>query len=120
MAYAQLLARWAGGRLSTLWDTEVMGINEEAPAWLINIRLPFKNDEEMSRVSTRLREEFNTNMTWYSWGGKYWQRLSSQIYLDKDIIEEYGQRVLSLLAEDRAVNAEVAAEAEVDSEQARL
>ena len=119
MAYAQLLARWAGKRLSALWDTEVMGINEEAPAWLINIRLPFKNDKEMGRVSTRLRQEFHYNMTWYGWGGKYWQRLSSQIYLDKDIIEEYAQRVLSLLAEDRAANAELA-ELEVDGEQSRL
>ena len=120
MAYAQLLARWAGKRLSALWNTEVMGINEEAPAWLLNIRLPFENDEEMNRVRTRLSEETNTNVTWYSWGGKYWQRLSSQIYLDKDIIEEYGQRVLSLLADDRAAIEELASEVEVDGEQARL
>ena len=97
MEYAQLLAEWTGQRLSTLWETEVMGINTEAAAWLTNIQLPFKDGEEMSRVAKRLREEFNTNMTWYEWGGKYWQRFSSQIYLDKDIIEEYGQRVLSLL-----------------------
>lgn len=104
--------------MSTVWDTEVMGINEEAPAWLTNIRLPFKDDKEMGRVATRLREEFNTNMTWYSWGGKYWQRLSSQIYLDKDTIEVYGQRVLRLLAEDRAANEVVASEVELDGEQA--
>ena len=74
----------------------------------------------MSRVSGRLREEFNYNVTWYSWGGKFWQRFSSQIYLDKDIIEQYGERVLRLLAEDRATHAKVEAEVEVDGEQAKL
>ena len=71
MAYAQALAKWSGGRLSELWETEVMGINAETPAWLINIRLPFESDEQMGRVRTRLVEDFHTNITWFEWGGKY-------------------------------------------------
>ena len=117
MAYAQALARWSGKRLSELWGTEVMGINLETPAWLTNIVLPFSSSEEMGRVREKLVGDFHYNVTWYEWGGTFWQRLSSQIYLDKEIIEEYGQRVLALLEEDRAAHAEVA---EVAEDRARL
>ena len=117
MAYAQALARWSGKRLSELWGTEVMGINLETPAWLTNIVLPFTSSDEMGRVREKLVGDFHYNVTWYEWGGKFWQRLSSQIYLDKEIIEEYGQRVLALLEEDRAAHAEVA---EVAEDRARL
>lgn len=62
------------------------------------------------------------NMTWYEWGGKYWQRFSSQVYLDKEIVEEYGSVVMALLAEDRAEQAAevVVAEEEEVADRARL
>ena len=50
----------------------------------------------------RLANKFKTNSSWTNWGGQTWQRLSAQIYLDRETIEEYGQRVLELRVEHRS------------------
>jgi hypothetical protein len=42
-------------------------------------------------------------VVWYEWGGRHWHHLSGQIYLDKQIIREFGRRVLDLMAEDDAM-----------------
>ena len=39
-------------------------------------------------------------MTYYGWGGKFWQRLSCPVYVGKAEIEEYAERTLALIAED--------------------
>ncbi len=56
------------------------------------------------QMSIFSRSEFRTNASWTNWAGQTWQRLFAQIYLDRDTIEEYGQRVPDLQAEHRSLN----------------
>lgn len=92
-------------------------MSKSHPSWIATVRVPdFDSPEQMSYVKGRLASDFRTNASWTLWGGKVWQRLSAQIYLDRATIEEYGQRVLVLQAEHRllqveGMQAEVAASA---------
>lgn len=121
--YGTALATWAGRRLSELWGTEVMAMSEDHPSWIVMVRVPdFDSSEQSSYVRGRLASDFRTNASWTQWGGKTWQRLSAQIYLDRETIEEYGQRVLALQAEHRLLNDDEALQ-EVDAntvDQSRL
>ena len=89
-------------------------MSESHPSWITMVRVPdFDSPEQMSYVKGRLATDFRTNASWTQWGKQTWQRLSAQIYLDRETIEEYGQRVLALQVEhqslkEKALHAEVA------------
>ena len=109
MEYGTALAIWAGRRLAELWGTEVMAMSERSPSWISMIRVPdFDSLEQAGYVRGRLANKFKTNSSWTNWGGQTWQRLSAQIYLDRETIEEYGQRVLELRVEHRSLQEEEA------------
>ena len=109
MEYGAALAAWSGRRLAELWGTEVMAMSESNPSWISTIRVPdFDSPEQAGFIRGKLASEFRTNSSWTEWGGQTWQRLSSQIYLDRETIEEYGQRVLDLRAEHRSLQEEEA------------
>eukprot|EP01052_Picozoa_sp_SAG31_P040942 SAG31_NODE_6068_length_2185_cov_1.495686_1_plen_50_part_10 len=42
--------------------------------WLSNVRLPIKDGAQLQRVKKALLERKNTNVTYYGWAGKFWQR----------------------------------------------
>jgi hypothetical protein len=66
----------------------------------------FDSPEQASYVRGRLASEFHTNSSWTEWGGQTWQRLSAQVYLDREMIEVYGERVLELRARHRSLQEE--------------
>ena len=43
---------------------------------------------EQARIKKAQLEEHYTNVTYYAWGGKCWQRLSCPVYVGKEEIEE--------------------------------
>lgn len=80
-----------------------MAMSESHPSWIVMVRVPdFDSAEQVSYVRGQLASRFRTNASWTQWGGTTWQRLSAQIYLDRETIEEYGQRVLALQGEHRS------------------
>ena len=46
------------------------------------------NRRLQARIKKAHLEEHYTNVTYYAWGGKCWQRLSCPVYVGKEEIEE--------------------------------
>ena len=42
--------------------------------WISNVELPIKDGEQLGRVKKALLDTKNTNVTYYGWAGKFWQR----------------------------------------------
>jgi hypothetical protein len=68
--------------------------------WITNIELPMRDGEQMARIKAKLLSEHYTNVTFYSWAGKFWQRLSCPVYVGKEELETYADRTLALIAQD--------------------
>jgi hypothetical protein len=68
--------------------------------WITNVELPMRDGEQMARIKAKLLSEHYTNVTFYGWGTKFWQRLSCPVYVGKEEIETYADRTLALIAQD--------------------
>ena len=108
------------------------------------------NRRLQARIKKAHLEEHYTNVTYYAWGGKCWQRLSCPVYVGKEEIEEvrrsptfarllatgsypaqaegvvgvgaaqHGRRTLALIAADEEQLAEAAAAVEEEEDPSRL
>ena len=53
----------------------------------------------MARIKKQLLERHYTNVTYYGWAGKLWQRLSCPVYVDPDEIKSHAAQVSAAAAE---------------------
>jgi selenocysteine lyase/cysteine desulfurase len=97
--YGHLLAVWAGCYLAQRFGTRVMS-PPSMVGWITNVELPVADAQQMGRIKKQLLDNHYTNVTFYSWAGRCWQRLSCPVYLSVDEITEYAERALALIAAD--------------------
>jgi selenocysteine lyase/cysteine desulfurase len=107
--YGHNLAVWGGRYLAERFGTRTME-PASMTGWITNVELPMRDGEQMDRIKAKLLSDHYTNVTFYGWGGRFWQRLSCPAYVGKAEVEEYAERTLALIAEDEeALVAEAAA-----------
>ena len=61
----------------------------------------------MARIKKQLLERHYTNVTYYGWAGKLWQRLSCPVYVDPDEIKSHAAQVSAAAAAAAAAAAEI-------------
>lgn len=108
MEYSQKLAQEGGKKVAELLGTEVLE-NEEGTLGkcaLTNIRLPIDvaaleegiRAKATAWMERTIRDEYNTFVVIFQYGGAFWVRFSGQIYLEeKDFL--FGGKVLKELCE---------------------
>jgi hypothetical protein len=67
--------------------------------WMTNVRLPSDDGAAVGEVATRLLQDYDTMVVFFSFGGHQWTRLSAQVYLDQADFVRFGTLVVQLLAE---------------------
>ena len=97
--YGHHLAVWGGRYLAQRFGTRTME-PIQMTGWITNVELPVRDAEQMARIKAKLLSEHYTNVTFYGWGGKFWQRLSCPVYVGKAELVTYADRTLALIAQD--------------------
>jgi len=95
--YNHDLAFWAGGFLSKYWNTSVLVTDESMVGSLVNVELPTKDDQKAQTLQKKLLDKYNTYIVVYQLEGKWYTRLSAQIFLEKSDFITLADNVLKEL-----------------------
>ena len=81
------LAFEAGKRVAELWGTEMLINDKERTGCMVNVRIPCDNEQALLQAVELTLERYNTWVVVYKFNdGKYYTRLSAQIYNE---VEDY-------------------------------
>jgi selenocysteine lyase/cysteine desulfurase len=98
MNYNRTLARKAGELLAKMWNTELL-VDPSLTVAMINVGLPFKDANLADLLPKLLVDRYNTYTAVFNVQGKYYTRVSAQIYNEIDDYKYLGNAVLELVKE---------------------
>lgn len=79
MGWMHNLAIEGGKLLSNRWGTELL-VDSSMTSAMVNVRIPTDNSDIAQKIPTELQEKYNTFVPTYQWQGKWYVRVSAQIY----------------------------------------
>jgi selenocysteine lyase/cysteine desulfurase len=97
MNYNHNLAVWSGDYISKRWNTTVLVNNATMIGSLVNIELPTTDDTKASSLQQKLFDGYKMYIVVYKLEGKWYTRLSAQIFLEKSDFIALATNVLTIL-----------------------
>ena len=105
MQYNKDLARRGGQLVADMLGTEVMD-NDELTLGncaITNVRLPVNTEERLirdlaDRINKTMNLKYNIAVNAFAYGGKFWVRLSAQVYLEMNHFEAAGLALQKMFA----------------------
>lgn len=85
--------------MASMWNTELL-VGEEMTAAMVNVRLPVaSNSTVVETLTDRLLKDYRTFIPIFSLQGKWYVRVSAQIYNEMSDFRHLGESVLAILKE---------------------
>ncbi|RXW17161.1 hypothetical protein EST38_g8697 [Candolleomyces aberdarensis] len=102
--YCHDLALKGGRRLAEILGTQVMDPDGSLTVNMVNVELPLpltlKRTEQLyEKLNSKLIEEHHTYSAWFSYNGKWWTRVSCEIFNDLEDFEKLGPAWLQVAKE---------------------
>lgn len=82
-----------------MWGTELL-VDPSMSAALVNIRIPTTNSTLAEKLPQLLLENYNTWVPVYLCQGRYYTRISAQIYNELSDYEYLGRAILNLIKQN--------------------
>ncbi|KAJ2914320.1 hypothetical protein MD484_g6096, partial [Candolleomyces efflorescens] len=102
--YCHDLALKGGRRLAEILGTQVLDPDGSLTLNMVNVEIPFPSTLKKSlklydTLNSKLIEEHHTYSAWFFYNGKWWTRVSAQIFNDLDDFEKLGAAWLQVSKE---------------------